>query len=126
MNSAALKNQTGGSLLGNIILIAIFAYGVYLGIQYVPQSIESKFLDSMLNSIESQHSSQAYESSQQVEQAVKSMLNLNQMDDMMQNVRVRESSQGISVEIDYERELDLLFDKKVLSYNKILDLDRYR
>ena len=51
------------------------------------------------------------------------MLNLNQMDDMMQNIDIRASSQGISIEIDYERELDLLFQKKVLTTNKTLDLD---
>ncbi len=123
MMLAEPKAQTGGSLLGNIVLIAIFAYGVYLGIQYVPQFIESKTLDSMLDSIESQHKSQPYESSQQVEQAVSSMLNLNQMDELMQHVDVRASSQGVRIEIVYERELDMLFQKKALRYNKALDLN---
>ena len=33
--------QQGGSGIGFIIFLAIAAYGVYVGIQYVPQYIES-------------------------------------------------------------------------------------
>lgn len=117
------KNQLGGSALGNILLITLFAYGVYLGIQYVPQLIESKSLDSMLDSIESQNRSQPYASAQQVEQAVKSILNLNQMDEMIKNITIRGGQQGINIEVSYERELDLLFQKKAMNYNKYLDLN---
>jgi hypothetical protein len=117
------KLQSGGSALGNIILILLFAYGVYVGIQYVPQLIESKSLDSMLDSLESNNRAQKYTSAQEVQNAVKSMLNLNQMDDMNQYIRVRESGQGISVEIEYERELKLLFQDKVMKYTKIRDLN---
>ncbi|MDZ4731571.1 MAG: hypothetical protein SH820_16700 [Xanthomonadales bacterium] len=117
------KNQLGGSAPGNILLIALFAYGVYLGIQYVPQLIESKSLDSMLDSIESQNRSQPYASAQQVEQAVKSILNLNQMDEMINNITIRAGQQGINIEVGYERELNLLFQKKAMSYNKSLDLN---
>jgi len=123
MTQPAHKYQAGGSLLGNILLLALFAFGVFLGIQYVPQLIESKSLDSMLASIESQNSSQKYESSQQVEQAIKSILNLNQMDDMIQHIKVRQSMQRISVEVNYERELDLLYETKILNYSKTLDLE---
>jgi len=123
MTQPAHKCQAGGSLLGNILLLALFAFGVFLGIQYVPQLIESKSLDSMLASIESQNSSQKYESSQQVEQAIKSILNLNQMDDMIQHIKVRQSMQRISVEVNYERELDLLYETKILNYSKTLDLE---
>ncbi len=123
MSNTRLRRHSGGSLLGNIFLLALFAYGVYLGIQYVPQLIESKSLDSMLSSIESQHRAHRYDSSHQVEQAVKSMLNLNQMDDMLQHIKIRESPPGISIEIDYDRELDLLYGQKTLHYSKTLDLD---
>lgn len=124
MKNSTHKNQRGGSVLGNILLLGLFAYGVFLGIQYLPHMLESKSLDSMLDSIDSQHRAQAYESGHQVEQAVKSILNLNQMDDMMEHIQVRSGPQGISIEIGYERELDLLFQKKVMKYSKILDLER--
>jgi hypothetical protein len=124
MMNSTHKNQSGGSVLGNILLLGLFAYGVFLGMQYLPQMLESKSLDSMLDSIDSQHRAQAYEGGHQVEQAVKGILNLNQMDDMMEHIQVRSGPQGISIEIDYERELDLLFQKKMLKYRKTLDLDR--
>lgn len=123
MVNQAHRNQHGGGLLGNIFLLALFAYGVYLSFQYVPQFIESRTVDSVLESIETQHRGQPYESAQQVEQAIKSHLNLNQMDDMIKNIRVRESGDSISVEISYQRELDLLFQKKELNINKTVDLD---
>ncbi len=117
------KDQTGGSLPGNLLLIALFAYGVYVGLQYVPQVIESKSLDSMLDSIESQNDSHHYDSAQQVAQAVRNILNLNQMDDMIKSITIREGQQGINIEVNYARELDLLFEKKTLNYNKSLDLN---
>jgi hypothetical protein len=123
MDKQSGKNQDGGGLIGNIFLLALFAYGVYLSFQYVPQFIESRTLDSVLESIETQHRGQPYESAQQVEQAIKNNLNLNQMDDMIKNFRIRESGNSISVEVSYQRELDLLFQKKVLNINKTVDLD---
>jgi hypothetical protein len=122
MMKQARKYQLGASAFGNILLIALFAYGIYLGIQYVPQFLESKSLDSMLDSIDSQNRSQKYDSAQQVETAVKSMLNLNQLDDMINTITIRDGQQGINIEIYYERELDLLYEKKILQYNKTLDL----
>jgi len=117
------RNQHGGSFLGNVFLLVLFVYGVYLAIQYVPLFIESSSLDSVLGSIEGQHQGNPYQGAQQVEQTIRNQLNLNQMDDMMQNVRVRESGNSISIEISYQRELDLVFQEKVLHYNKTLDLD---
>ncbi len=123
MNHRSFRNQRGGSLLGNVLLLALFAYGIYIGIQYVPQYIESKSLDSVLQSIRDQHGSHPYVSAQQVSQAISSNLNLNQMDDMMKHVQVREGSPGISIEVSYQRELDLVFRKMTLSYDKSVDLD---
>jgi hypothetical protein len=115
--------QSGGSLLGNLLLVALITYGGYIGIQYVPQMIESSSLDSMLDTLESQHRTQRYESGHQVEQAVKSLLNLNGMDDLEQSIQVSESGQGARIEIEYERELDLLYTTKTLRYHKSLELD---
>jgi len=123
MGNRNSQRQWGGSLFGNLILLALVAYGGYIGVQYVPQLIESTSLDSMLDTLESQHRTQQYESSHQVEQAVKNLLNLNGMDDMAQHIQVRESGQGTSIEIAYERELDMLYTTKTLRYQKTLDLD---
>ena len=42
--------QKGASAIVTLIILALLAYGVYVGIQYVPQAIESKSVDSVLNS----------------------------------------------------------------------------
>jgi len=123
MTNSRRKLETGGSAIGNIILIALFAYGVFIGIQYVPQLIESKSLDSLLDSLSSQHTMQKYSDTGEVERAISSMLNLNQMDEMAQYIKVRDTGQGFSVEIEYERELNLLVQKKVMKYTKIMDLN---
>ncbi len=116
-------NQLGGSAIGNMVLIAVFAYGVYLGIQYVPQWIESRSLDSMLESIDSQNRTNPYSNAQEVEQAVKNILNLNQMDDMIKNITIRDGQQGINIEVSYDRELNLLFSQKTLHYSKSQDIN---
>jgi len=123
MTNSSRKLETGGSAIGNIILIALFAYAVFIGIQYVPQLIESKSLDSLLDSLSSQNMMQKYSDTGEVERAISSMLNLNQMDEMAQYIKVRDTGQGFSVEIEYERELNLLAQKKVMKYTKIMDLN---
>jgi hypothetical protein len=45
------------------------------------------------------------------------------MDEMAQYIKVRDTGQGFSVEIEYERELNLLVQKKVMKYTKIMDLN---
>lgn len=123
MTNCRRKLQAGGSVIGNVILIALFAFGVYVGVQYVPQLIESKSLDSMLDSLKTQNQAQKYTSTHEIERAISSMLNLNQMDEMVQNIRIRDTGRGFSIEIEYERELNLLAQKKVMRYTKIVDLN---
>ena len=44
--------QKGASIIVTIIGLALLAYGVYIGIQYVPQVIESKAVSSIFTTIE--------------------------------------------------------------------------
>ena len=41
--------QQGASAIVTIIVLALLAYGVYLGLQYVPQAIESRSIDSIFS-----------------------------------------------------------------------------
>lgn len=122
MSHRSHHSQRGGSLMGNIFLLALFVYAVYLAIQYVPQYLESRSLDSVLQSLQSQHQSNPFESAQEVDQALRRNLNMNQMDDMMRHIQVRQNPSGFSIEASYERELDLVFQKKTLTVNKTVDL----
>ena len=40
------NQQKGASAIFTIILLAVLGYAVYIGIQYVPQAVESKSIDS--------------------------------------------------------------------------------
>ena len=47
-----LAKQKGASAISTIIMLAVLGFAVYVGIQYVPQMIESKSIDSVLRSME--------------------------------------------------------------------------
>jgi hypothetical protein len=49
-------------------------------------------------------------------------LNINQLEDMQKYFTVTENSDEIVVSVAYERELNLLYTKKQINYNKSLTL----
>ncbi|MDX2480126.1 MAG: hypothetical protein QNK24_07300, partial [Desulfuromusa sp.] len=49
------SRQKGASAIGNIIFLVALGFAVYLGIQYAPQAIESKSIDSILDTIKDRH-----------------------------------------------------------------------
>ena len=51
MNKLPIQ-QKGASAIVTIIFLAVLGYAVYVGIQYVPQAIESRSVDSILNTVE--------------------------------------------------------------------------
>lgn len=116
------QRQRGASAVGTIILLAIVAYGVFVGIQYVPQLIESGSVHSVLNSIEGAHHSDPARSAQAVRALVDNHLNLNQMNHLKNSFNVREFANDYVIEVSYERDLDLFFTKKVITYETSLTL----
>lgn len=116
------QRQRGASAAGTIILLAIVAYGVFVGIQYVPQLIESGSVHSVLNSIESAHHSDPARNAQAVRALVDNHLSLNQMNHLRNSFNVREFANDYVIEVSYERDLDLFFAKKVITYETSLTL----
>lgn len=116
------ERQRGASLVGTVILLAVVAYAVYVGIQYVPQLIESGSVHSVLNSIESAHHSDPARSVQAVRSLVDNHLNLNHMTHLRDSFNVREFANDYVIEVSYERDLDLFFTKKVITYETALTL----
>ena len=115
-------SQRGASAVGTVLLLAIVAYGVFVGIQYVPQLVESGSVHSVLNSIESAHHSDPARSAQAVRALVDNHLNLNQMNHLRDSFNVREFANDYVIEVSYERDLDLFFTKKVITYETSLTL----
>lgn len=116
------KSQRGASAVGTVFLLAIVAYVVFIGIQYVPQLIESSRVHAILNNIESAHHSDPARSMQAVRSLVDNHLNLNQMNHLRDNLTIREFANDYIIEVSYERDLDLLFTKKVITYEPSLTL----
>lgn len=116
------QRQRGASAVGTIILLAIVTYGVFVGIQYVPQLIESGSVHSVLNSIEGAHHSDPARSAQAVRALVDNHLNRNQMNHLKNSFNVREFANDYVIEVSYERDLDLFFTKKIITYETSLTL----
>jgi hypothetical protein len=88
----------------------------------VPQLIESSSVHAILNNIESAHHSDPARSAQAVRSLVDNHLNLNQMNHLRENFNVREFANDYIIEVSYERDLDLFFTKKVITYESSLTL----
>jgi hypothetical protein len=114
--------QKGASAVGTVILLAIAAYGVFVGIQCVPQLIESGTVDSILTSIEHDHRTEPVRSTQALRTRVDSLLNVNQLDQLKDSFEVREWAGDYVIEVSYERELNLLFDTRTIKYEDSVTL----
>ena len=100
--------QRGASAIVTIIILALFCYAVYVGIQYVPQAIESKSVDSVFNAVETDQKANPVTSEYDAKAKVVRLLQINEMNDMAANVAVNKFGGKITITIQYDRELDLL------------------
>lgn len=116
------KTQRGASAIFTFIVLALLAYGVYLGIQYVPQAIEASAIDSILRSVKTEHQTEPLTSEQEVKAKVISLLNINEMNDMTKNLKVRRGAGTITIKISYDREINLGLKKHPMHYEKVLEL----
>jgi hypothetical protein len=114
--------QRGASAVGTVILLAIAAYGVFVGIQYVPQLIESSSVDSILNSIEHDNRAAPGRSAQALRAKVDNHLSINQLTHLKDNFEVREWGSDYIIEVSYERTLNLLYETKTIKYENSLTL----
>jgi hypothetical protein len=114
--------QKGASAIVTIIVLALLAYGVYLGIQYVPQAIESRAIDSIFAAVNKDHKMDPIRSADGARSKVAKMLQVNEMNDMAKNVKAKQIAGTITIKIKYERELNLGFKTKPMPYEKTLVL----
>lgn len=114
--------QKGASAIVTVIVLALLAYGVYLGIQYVPQAIESRGIDSILTTIDKDHRMEPLRSEGEVKNKLVKMLQVNEMNDMAKNVKVKQIAGTITITVKYERELNLGYKVKPMPYEKTLVL----
>ena len=115
--------QKGASAFVNIIMLAIVCFGVYVAIQYVPQLIESKAIDSMLQTMDSTQKTTPVNSVQTAQDRIASLLQVNEMNDMTDSYTVKKRNGKITITFSYDRELNLIFKKRPMHYEKKLILN---
>ena len=117
------SKQKGASAIVFIIVLAIFAYAVYVGLQYIPQRIESGSVDSILDSIAENHKITPVQNVSEILSAITRQLNVNQMDDMKDNFKVSKYRGTYIIKVSYERELNLGYEIKTIQYEKTRTLE---
>ncbi len=112
------RKQKGASVIGLIIMLAILGYGVYLGLQYIPLYVESGTVNSILDNIEANHKASPVRSVYEIQTAINRQLDVNQMNDMKDKFYVTENGRTYTIEVGYEREINLGYKIKKLKYEK--------
>ena len=114
--------QTGRSVIGNIIMLAVFGFGLYLAFQYIPLHIESGTVDSILNNIKAKHKASPVRSVDEILDLIERQLDVNQMTDLKDDFYVRQIRGTYVIKVSYQRELNLIYEKKPMHYEKTLAL----
>jgi hypothetical protein len=123
MNSIQ-KNQQGASTVVIIIILALIGVGVYIGLQYIPQFIETGTVDTILENLETKHKESPFTSVHAVQKAINRQLNINQMEDLRDNFKVMEKGDAYVVTVNYERELNLIYEKRTIQTSKSVTLKK--
>ena len=117
------RKQRGASAIGIIITLAIIGIGAYIGFQYLPLYIEAGTVDSILTSIENADKEKPVTSAQQIRVMIEKQLDMNQMEDLADSFKVTQDEEIFIVNVNYERELNLIYEKKLIITDKTLTLE---
>jgi len=121
MNSRQ-KTQRGASAIVIIIILAIIGAGAYIGLQYIPQYIEAGTVDSILDNIERANNRTPVTSTIAIRDMLNKQLNMNQLNDLSDSFKITRVDDEFLIEVSYERELNLIYKKKPVKYQKTLTL----
>jgi hypothetical protein len=116
------QNQLGGSAFGLIITLALLAYGAYVGIQYIPQQIESRTMTGILDAVEGMHRKERFSDATAVRTALDKQLYINGVTDRKDDFDVTSNGNRYTITVSYDRELNLLFTVKTMHYKKSVTL----
>jgi hypothetical protein len=114
----SLTKQRGASAIISIIILAIIGAGIYIGMQYIPLYVESSSVDSILNNIEKANNRTPVKSTKDIRDMIDRQLNMNQLDDLGKNFRISHTDGEYLIEVSYSRELNLIYKKEPLKYEK--------
>lgn len=116
------KRQRGASAIGIILILAIIGVGAYIGIQYIPLFIENGTVDSVLTRIEETNEKKPFTSTRQIRSLIDNQLDMNQMHELAEAFSVTKYEESYTINVYYERQLDLIYEKKTLETDKTITL----
>ena len=117
------RTQRGASAIGIIIILAMIGVGAYIGFQYIPQFIEAGTVDSILGNIEKANDEKPVTSVTQVRGMIDRQLNINQMEELADSFTVTQYEGTYTINVSYERQLDLIYEKKLIVTDKSITLN---
>jgi len=115
--------QRGASAIGLIITLLVICYGSYVAIQYVPQLIEAQTIESIFDTLRQENKTEPFKSAADLKSAWAKLLNINEMNELKDIIEIDSYRGDYTVKVKYDRELDLLYEKKKIHYEKSLTLD---
>ena len=124
MNSLKLSvTQSGKSAIGNIIVLAMVGFGIWVGIQYIPQKIEAGTGNAMLDRVQQRHNATPFRDDADLWKIIDAQLSVNEKRDMRKNIKVSRDGNNFIVKVDYERDLNLIFTTRKMQYSERLSLN---
>lgn len=115
-------SQRGASTPGTVILLGVLGYGVFIGLQYIPQKIEDMSVDSVLDGVETIQQQNPSAGARNVEATIDRLLNTNNLQHLRGNFKVYQSGKDIIVTVSREWKLNLIYTEQVMKYEKIRTL----
>lgn len=113
------KCQQGKTGIVFIIILALIGVGVYIGLQYIPQRMEAGMVGSILENLEQNYAEQTPKSVDEVNKSIEKFLNINEMEALKDSFSVTKTDEGeFIVTVSYSRELNLIFQKKTIPFEK--------
>lgn len=114
--------QSGGSVIFNLIILALVVCGLLVGVQYVPQWIEARSINTILDNMQSTQGTDPVQTVNGARDKVIRMLQINELNDMTEHFDVSRAGDDIVVTFSYDRELNLLYETRPIHYEKSVRL----
>ena len=91
--------------------------------QFIPQKLDQGSVRAILNDVRDRHYATPIQSDADLWQTIDRYLGVNEMRDMKQHFDVSRSGGGITLSVNYERDLNLIFTTRTMQYNESVVLD---
>ena len=103
-------------------MLVLIGFGIWIGIQYIPQRIEAGTVRTILDQVRQRHNATPIQDDRDLWAVINNHLHLNGMNDMKDHFKARWDQDTVTVTVDYVRDLNLLFTKRTMEYHEELVL----